>query len=163
MLPVSYDDRRDIWKFAGAFCSWSCAKGYSRDHRSTWNNACGQLLTLMHKKTTGRLTSIVPAPPRACLAVFGGTMSIDEFRAKAPGGVLVTNLPPRMIPIETIYHERKVESKRILAQPGPDLEQRVAFESGATATKNETLRLKRPKPMPSTSDVLARTMGLEIK
>ena len=49
VLPVSYDDRRDIWKFAGAFCSWSCAKGYSRDHRSTWNNACGQLLTLMHK------------------------------------------------------------------------------------------------------------------
>jgi len=164
VLPVSYDARRNVWKFVGTFCSWSCAKAYNIDAKSTWNNACGQLLTLLHKKTTGKLRSIVPAPPRLSLRVFGGTLSIEEFRAKAPDGILVERLPLKMIPLETIYHERKVQTRRVFAEPPPDLEQHVSFETTApVAPKNETLRLKRPKPKPSTSDVLARTMGLEIK
>lgn len=160
-LPVSYDDRKNVWKTTGTFCSWACAKAFNTDSKANYNNQRGQLLALLRKKMTGKLAKIVPAPPRLCLQVFGGTMTIDDFREKSRDTV-VTILPPKMVPFEQIIHERKIQAKRVAMEPGPDLQQHLDYLPQMTAPKNETLRLKRPKPMPSSSDVLARTMGLEI-
>jgi hypothetical protein len=118
------------------------------------------LLALLRKRTTGKLEHIVPAPPRCCLKVFGGTMTIEEFRAKSVNDIVVSKLPPNMIPFETIIHERQVNAKRQSTVPGPNLEQSV--DLSLTTQRNEAFRLKRPRPMPSSSDVLARTMGLEF-
>ena len=74
--------------------------------------------------------------------------------------MIVAQLPERMVPLEQVIHERKVQEKREAVAPGPDMEQNVNLT--ASTQKNETLRLKRPRPMPSSSDVLARTMGLEF-
>jgi hypothetical protein len=160
VLPVSYDEVKQLWKTTGAFCSWACAKAYNMDSKANYNNTRGQLLALLKKKMTGKLSRIVPAPPRMCLRVFGGTMSIDEFREKSTD-TTVTIFPPKMIPFEQIIHERKIQAKRDAMEPGPDLQQSLEL-AGSGGAKNETLRLKRPRPMPSSSDVLARTMGLEI-
>ena len=87
-------------------------------------------------------------------------MSIEEFRAKSPNGIIVEKLPEKMVPLESIVNERRIEAKRVSTAPGPNLKETVDFADAVQ--KNETLRLKRPRPMPSSSDVLARTMGLEI-
>ena len=87
-------------------------------------------------------------------------MTIEEFRAKSDQGIIVSKLPQKMVPLETIIHERKVEAKKVASAPGPNLRQEIDMTT--TTQKNETLRLKRPRPMPSNSDVLARTMGLEF-
>lgn len=160
-MPVTYDSRRDVWKTEGTFCSFACAKAWNWDLGSGYRSAIrGELLTLFRKRTTGSFGRIVPAPPRSCLAVFGGTMTIDEFRAKSVSGIVVRRLPEKMVPLECIVHERKVQAKKAANAPGPDLQENVDF--GAATQKNETLRLKRPRPKPSNSDVLAKTMGLEI-
>ena len=161
VLPVSWDSRRNAWKTVGTFCSWGCAKAFNSDNvHSHRNGERGMLLTLLKKHTTGRLEGIVPAPPRCCLLAFGGTMGIEEFRSKSASAVIVAQLPERMVPLEQVIHERKVQEKREAVAPGPDMEQNVNLT--ASTQKNETLRLKRPRPMPSSSDVLARTMGLEF-
>lgn len=158
-LPTAHDSRRNTWKTMGTFCSFACIKAYNCDD-ANHNGVRNMLMTLFKKRITGKLTTTIPAPPRCCLRVFGGTMSIEDFRAKAADGIIVSKLPPKMIPMETIIHERKVEAKKVAAQPGPNLQTGIDL---TTATqKNETLRLKRPRPMPSSSDVLARTMGLEF-
>jgi hypothetical protein len=160
-LPVAYDTRRDTWTVRGAFCSWGCAKAWNWDAGAGYRSALrGQLLTLLRKRTTGTLTGTVPAPPRETLAVFGGTLSIEEFRSKSDSRLIVDVLPHKLVPLEYIVHQRKVEAKRAADAPKPDMAESVDF-AGAVQ-KNETLRLKRPKPMPSSSDVLARTMGLQI-
>jgi hypothetical protein len=156
---MAYDDKRKTWKTMGTFCSFACIKAYNCDN-SNPNGVRNMFMTLFKKRMTGKLTPTIPAPPRRCLRVFGGTMTIDEFRAKAADGIIVSKLPPKMVPMETIIHERKVEAKKVAARPGPNLHTEVDLST--TTQKNETLRLKRPRPMPSTSDVLARTMGLEF-
>jgi hypothetical protein len=158
-LPMAYDDKRKTWKTKGTFCSFACIKAYNCEN-SNHNGVRSMLLTLFKKRITGKLTSTIPAPPRCCLRVFGGTMTIEEFRAKSADGFLISELPPKMIPLETIIHERKVEAKKVAARPGPNLQTEIDLTT--TTQKNETLRLKRPRPMPSSSDVLARTMGLEF-
>ena len=172
-LPVEYNERTQAWKTTGSCCSWGCAKAWNWDAGSGYRSGIrGQLLTLLRKRMTkpqpGKLTlrqvtahlGIVPAPPRSCLAAFGGTMSIEEFRAKSPNGIIVEKLPEKMVPLESIVNERRIEAKRVSTAPGPNLKETVDFADAVQ--KNETLRLKRPRPMPSSSDVLARTMGLEI-
>lgn len=164
-LPISYDDRRDIWKTQGTFCSFSCAKSYNVATMGYRSSIVAMLLMkLQRTMLTGdrRTAHILPAPPRRCLAVFGGTMSIDEFRAKAGQGIVVNELPPNVVPLETILAESKAAARRVRPRTAADnLETSIDFTDVVQA-KNETLRLRRPKPMPSNTNVLARTMGLTL-
>lgn len=163
-LPVDYNERTQKWKMTGSFCSWACAKAWNWDLGGGGNYRSGirgQLLAFLKKKTTGTLgRGIVPAPPRSCLKVFGGTLTIDEFRSVSSDGIIIEKLPEKMVPLHQIVNERRVEAKRVETAPGPNMQEAVDF--GDATQKNETLRLKRPRPMPSSSDVLARSMGLEI-
>jgi hypothetical protein len=160
-LPTHYDDRRDVWKTKGTFCSFACAKAYNNGDGGPRSSIAGMLLALFKKRTTGTLARIIAAPPRRTLRVFGGSLSIREFRAKADDGIVITELPPRMVPIETIIEERKAAARRVRPRPAPDLTAAVDL-SESPAAKNDMLRLRRPKPMPSDTNILARTMGLTL-
>ncbi len=62
----------------GQFCSWSCARAYSNRH-----NLNISLLMLYRKRTTGTpLLSkpVIEAPPRACLELFGGPITVEQYR-----------------------------------------------------------------------------------
>lgn len=163
-MPVAYDDRTKAWRTRGAFCSFACAKAYNWDSRTAGVGLIGQLLSLFRKHLTGQRVSLpmVPAPPRTMLAVFGGTLSIEEFRATSGDGVVTEWLPLKMVPIHQIVDERRVDAFKVSTAARPDLSEPVVFAPSAHATHNEPLRLKRPKPMPSSSNALARVMGLQI-
>lgn len=62
----------------GQFCSWSCARAYSGK-----NDLSISLLMLYRKRTTGIpliATPVIEAPPRACLDLFGGPLSVEEYK-----------------------------------------------------------------------------------
>ena len=100
-LPVSHDPATDTFIVTGTFCSFSCAKAYNSDnmkrHVSTMH-----LLTLLKKRATGKLGGIAPAPPRRMLSMFGGQMSIDEFRARGETGECCSFLPAKMMALEEV-------------------------------------------------------------
>lgn len=156
-MPVAFRRKTQEWKTEGWFCSWGCMARFNNDSNHRRKGERSMLIALMRHKTTGELGQVVSAPPRTCLQAFGGSMTIEEFRAQSPNGLEVEILPPKLIPLESVIHARKVEARPALG----NLQQQVDL-STASAPKNETLRLKRPRPMPSSSDVLTRTMGLEI-
>ena len=81
-IPKIWDEKRNRINFFGVFCSWSCAKTYNSgmgDHKSA--ERC-TLLTMVVRKIVGKYVKITPAPPRQSLKMFGGYLSIDEFRKK---------------------------------------------------------------------------------
>jgi len=100
----------------------------------------------------------VVAPPRQLLKVFGGTMSIAEFRALANEKATFSVLPPRMRPLVQILEEQR-SSTRQRAQPVHNLADPVSFKD-VQGKKNESLRLRRSKPMKSDKNVLERAMGI---
>ena len=81
-MPVKHDPRRNRFEFSGIFCSWNCAKAYSlgiNDHsRFTRTPLIGLLVQQMYG--TQESVSIKSAPPRQCLKIFGGYMTIEQFR-----------------------------------------------------------------------------------
>lgn len=143
-LPIRYDDRKDRFTYIGQFCSWSCAKSHALDHqRLDW---C-YLLAHLKRIVLGKRLPTVPAPPRHMLEIFGGTMTLDEFRSVSDDGIVVSDMPSNMIPLDRLTKRVKVNPT---TTPGPSYTTNTpshAISSMSTDDpdrRNESLRLKRP-------------------
>lgn len=150
-----------MYRVMGTFCSWACMKAFNLESKSYLQSVTANIITLFHRRCTGHLRGVRPAPPRIALAVFGGTMSIEEFRAASQNPVEHVVLPPRMVEHEVVVVQREAaKQQRPAAKPPPDLGAVVDFKN--VSTKNETLRLKRPKPATPSRNLLEHAMGLTI-
>lgn len=74
-LPTSC--YRNRYKVCGNFCSWGCVKAYSsRKYQGKYNN----IIQKYFKELTGESFLIKSNPEISVLKVFGGNMTIEEFR-----------------------------------------------------------------------------------
>lgn len=88
-LPLQYDDRTKKFKTIGHFCSFECAKAYGMDTgRARWGEIL-ELLALYRKHTAGKYVPTAPAPKRCTLKMFGGPLTIEEFRKNSKNSVWV--------------------------------------------------------------------------
>jgi len=149
-MPYSYDNLRNRFATAGYFCSWSCVKAYAVDKYGT-GEICGNI-GLMRKKMFGVNISqtIKKAPNRQRLQMFGGDMTIEEFRANCSNEtyqyikeVETVDIPTRVIPL--ISNNKKLDE--------------IKNASGS----NDTLRLKRTKPLKRDQNNLETALGLIVK
>lgn len=157
-LPLKYDDRRDVFHVAGVYCSWGCMKTHNWESASYLKSMMANNITLLYKRCTGHLKPIKAAPPRQTLKVFGGSLSIEEFRAASEGPAQFLTLPPNVIMHHQTIHAVAEDALAPKPRAVHDLTTAVNFDN--VATKNETLRLKRPKPAQNNRNLLERTMGL---
>lgn len=153
-LPIKYDAERKLFHVAGTFCSWGCMKAYNLDSRSYMSHNNATIITLFHWRVTGTLQGIRPAPPRVALKAFGGTMTIEDFRACDKTLIL---LAPKMIVHLPVVEE--VPSRMRVRPSHQELQDSVCFKD-ATA-QNDALRLRRPKPLPA-HNMLVRTLGVQV-
>jgi len=158
-MPVSYDDRRDMFTVTGAFCSWGCMRGYLRDSVAPHRSSIQAMYVAIFRKRCEPGTKIqrtLPAPPRQLLDVFGGTMSLRDFRQAADQGTTFCILPPKMLPHMQILEEQRA-CARSHAPAHQDLTEAVDFKN--VSSKNEALRLRRSKPQKPDA-TLERAMGI---
>jgi len=102
-MPYNYDSINDIFYILGSFCSLQCANAYNFSINSgsdkVWEiNSWIQMLANRY----GFKTNIRPAPNKYLLTMFGGNLTIDEFRKAHLDEIktYVLNIPP-MISINT--------------------------------------------------------------
>lgn len=153
-LPYKYDDLRNKFSLSGHFCSWGCMKTYNITRNGV--NRGGIIaanIVVMRKKMYGIVAPIKAAPDSHALQVFGGTMSIDEFRAF---GTRDTG------PI--IHKIEAAENKPLVCKPAPGRdEQSRLFQISDSKGTNEPLRLKRPKPLKRDENNLEKMLGITRK
>jgi hypothetical protein len=79
-LPIKHENSQFFVK--GCFCSFNCALSYNNDSNSDNSSEYESLLYLLFKKMNNatEFKEIQEAPPRESLKMFGGLLSIDEFR-----------------------------------------------------------------------------------
>ena len=138
-LPLRYNEKTDVWEFEGTFCSWACCKRYNHDYkkadplrsdRESWINQLAlRLGYITHTQT-------VPyALPRDSLSVYGGTLSMEQFR-NVPDSILnkysLKKWNPGFVPIV------EVESG-IVSDPSP---------LASVLVRRDTMRKKRSTPDP---------------
>jgi len=81
-LPTKYDSLRKRYTFTGIFCSWNCVRAYNFDKSDHRMGERSGLISMLVRELYSSVESISikPAPHRQCLKMFGGYMSIEEFR-----------------------------------------------------------------------------------
>lgn len=79
-MPVDYDKKSNKFRVKGVFCSFPCMKAYSNSISTATSRT--SLISYLHYKLTSHTigTRIENAPPRESLKMFGGELTIEEFR-----------------------------------------------------------------------------------
>ena len=148
-MPYKYDDRRKRFEVAGNFCSWSCMKTYALDrHGMTKGSMISSYMIMMRRRMYGENGTVTPAPNRYKLKVFGGDLTIEEFRnnqtvdKKEPKPIDATPVVENMIPI--ISNTKRMD------------------EIKNASSNNNALKLKRNKPLKRSHNNLESALGLII-
>lgn len=163
-LPIKYDDKLDRFTTVGNFCAWQCAKAYALDANSAKSGEVQSFLAMMRLRAFGKYVPLWPAPKRQFLKCFGGTMSIEEFRAV--GGLVE---PPQLyFPVEKQLHPIFNDSRSELIVKGPVAASGARDSGRLMAIENsngqqETLKLKRSKPLARAASKLESTLGITRK
>jgi hypothetical protein len=113
-------------------------------------------IVILRKKVYNIVTPIRSAPWRFSLKVFGGTLTIEEFRKNE------TKDTPAMV--ASPFIDEKTESvdfvKRVTQLRISDSKMQ---EISSSVGSNETLRLKRTKPLKRDENNLEKTLGITRK
>jgi hypothetical protein len=109
------------------------------------------LLSLMRKQATGQSMTdgIKAAPARTALAMFGGSMSIAEFRADSCNSNTCLKEMPRNFILDTPVLTLVPSLTPRLTGGGSASSKNLRFDNLTPGVRNETLRLRRPKPIKS--------------
>jgi hypothetical protein len=78
-IPIYFNEALKKFNVKGVFCSFSCVMAYNKDKRLNKD----YLIKYLYRKLTGTLTldtKITPSPPRCSLKMFGGELTIEQFR-----------------------------------------------------------------------------------
>ena len=111
-------------------------------------------ITLMRKHVYNKTEPCRVAPKRQCLEVFGGTMTIEEFRGcKDPPMVRL----PTQIQMSCTFSVPETKSLRIETD-----EEKLKVIQTASG-QSETLKLKRTKPLKRSESALERSLGITRK
>lgn len=134
-LHWPYKFKSNVFSTTGYFCSWGCMKAYAFDRHRTDTY---EFIVLMKKRMETKIGSaIVRAPNKECLKMFGGPLSIDEFRGIDKP--LIVNMADEYFQIPII--------------------QNVNFtQINKTPAATEELQLKRVKPLERSKGKLERVL-----
>lgn len=165
-LPVRYDLKRNCFLARGIFCSWGCAKAFCVHSNSAHWPEHSELLYMLYRRTVPvaerSASGIRAAPPRTVLKIFGGDMTIEDFRNRSDA------LTDQSIGQTYTLDFRKVNDvQHVATQPTsmsakPEPKLKTLNYDNLSKTKNEPLRLRRNKPLPGkTSNILEKVLGIK--
>jgi hypothetical protein len=124
-MPIAYDSKRDAFTVIGNFCGIGCMKAYNGTRLSHTREINYTNISLFAKRCFGRIVNVKPAPPRNSLLAFGGTMTIEKFRAKSASDAQLVGDGPTVIFAEN-------DSFKVSAPPD-DVERRVPNQTETRA------------------------------
>jgi hypothetical protein len=157
-LPTSRSG--DNFYVTGCFCSPECAASYNFDDNATSSDIWHRysLLNLLYKKLYSDIKlKIKLAPPRNVLKMFGGPLSIKEFREYNVNydRKLVINLPPMI----SIIHQ--IEETNVEENSSKKNKKFVPLDDIRVKNADNSLRLKRKTPVSVSQNTLENCMSLK--
>jgi hypothetical protein len=155
-MPEYY--KKDKFYVSGCFCSFNCAASYSfsKNDNNIWERY--SLLNLMYKKLYHqKFTKINMAPPREVLKIFGGYMSIEEFRENSlKNEKTFTVIRPPLISVIPKIEENISTINKNLKNNIPIVNENILNKT------QSNLKLKRNKPVTNPNNTLQSFMDLKI-
>jgi len=167
-LPIDYDSKLNRFYTKGNFCSWECMKAFAIDMNVARNGEIQSFIAMMRMRALGRYERLCAAPKRTALKIFGGTMTIEEFKScygKTPPPVV---FPGDIQVIQKVGGHLYDQNLNQVAFPGANVpsvttSKQLKSKIDETDIKAETLKLKRNKPLERSKSKLETTLGITRK
>ena len=157
VLPTR--DTGEYLQVMGNFCSAECACSYLFDMRQDSHTRWEQLALLYRVYGEACQNKIHPAPSRACLKLFGGALSISEYRSMIQSHKLRVDvhLPP-MVSILATMDTKPIDfyDSSLTKNISETVKERIQ-------KAEEVLRLRRTKPLKAWESTLDACLNLKIK
>ncbi len=152
--PLKYESKKDTFKVVGVFCSFNCAKAYSSFE---YGYESSSLISYLQKRLKKQFKNVKKAPPKSVLTMFGGPLSIEEYRETFDTLCTISiNISPMVfLPIQ-IEHHKVCDKKSSRCLPKELSEKTVA-------KANERLSLSLKKSVKNNDNTLMDIMGIKIK
>jgi hypothetical protein len=149
VLPTYYDAYTNHYSAEGHFCSPECALAWNYDDA----RITGSQRWLRHSllQALYSLPELHKAPDKRVLRLFGGTLSIDQYRryVKEKATPLQLAMPPIRLYMPSINTQATTR----------DIKSYVSLSNEAVDKASQQLRLKRSKPVHSNVATLDKCMG----
>lgn len=154
VLPQACID--DVWRVYGNFCSPSCGLSYlmneTMDTHIRWER-----IALLSRLYGGE--RIYPAPSRECLAVFGGVMTIDEYRTLVDEHKLRVDIQyPPMVSILASMDTKPIDFYETSIKNSF-----VAAAQERLHKAEEGLKLRRTKPLKDRESTLDSCLNISFR
>lgn len=161
-LPVNH--HKGEFRVYGCFCSPECAAAYNfndfQDTDNRWERY--SLLNLMVKKLyNNQGCRIKLAPPRQTLDIFGGPLSIGQFRQTLDhyGKTYVVNMPP----LTSIHAQQEQINFDSNPYGKRDASLFIPVDNDRVSEASENLKLRRKKPVSDAKNTLESCMNLQFR
>ena len=161
-IPVSIPQKYNNNKFYvyGNFCSFNCAAShiFSKNDDYMWKQY-NLLNTLQKKISNNNWKKIKLAPPKEVLKIFGGYMTIDEYREE----LLTGNTEFKVIEPPLISLVPKIEETYFKSQNNNlNKKKYVPIDNDLIDKAKISMKLKREKPINNSKSTLHNFMDLKI-
>jgi hypothetical protein len=160
IIPVR--EEKGVYEVYGNFCCPECALAYILDERDD-SHVKWEKISLLHRIYGAAIAPaggrIYPAPARATLALFGGTLTVDSYRNTIRDGKLRLDihLPPMISILATM------DTKPIDFYETTIPKSFIPLNSDRMQKADEGLRLKRSKPLKDKENTLDAVMNIQIR
>ena len=159
VLPVR--DQGDYIQVQGNFCCPECAMASLFDSRqdsfARWEQL--SLLNRIYGSSSGTDGTLRPAPPRTILKMFGGPMTIEDYRSLIRKGKMRIDIHvPPMVSLLATMDTKPIDfydvslTKNVMETVGERL-----------AKAEEVLKLKRTKPLKAWESTLDACINLKVR
>ena len=157
-IPEKYIDKK--FHVYGIFCSFNCASSYIFKMEDDYDRKFEKynLLNLLYKKVTNNNNKIKLAPDKEVLKIFGGHLSIEDFRKSSLDNTKNYNIQfPPLVTIIPKIEETIIKKNNIIEN-----DKFIPIDNNLLDNAKKTLRLKRNKPITDPESTLYSYMDLKI-
>jgi hypothetical protein len=104
-LPIKYTN--NVYQVQGCFCSLNCAKAYNLKENNYRTSEINSLIENFRRELFGSNSlPVITAPPRQSLSIFGGYLSIEDFRKEFYlMNKNIIHLSPTVAPVRNFFEE----------------------------------------------------------
>jgi hypothetical protein len=150
--------KNDEYIVSGCFCSPECAAAWNFDNSDSeerWER--NSLLNVIYKKVfENKNINIKPAPPRQSLKIFGGNLTIEEFRKNNSN--YNKNYKIVMPPMVSIIPQLEESVNNSFYNQNKSF---IPIDKERIEKANKDLKLKRSKPLSDKRNTLENCMKLK--
>lgn len=155
-IPLKYSNNK--FHVYGCYCSLECAQAYNFSMKDEidemWERS--NLINLLSRKLKYNKEGFVkPAPPRLSLKMFGGHLSIEDFRNFSKKNKVVNvNFPPMVTVTQQIEEINEGDINNDYKF--------IPIDTDRINKYKEKMRLKRTKPVHDSKNTLDNAMNIRI-